>query len=73
MKYSSSQVLLVTIRLFCGSFMYNPFMAMPRVIKLLSTAYEYNSQFNKDIACRPSDNVELPPVGSSILIPPPPT
>ncbi len=62
MKYSSTQVLLVTVRLFCGSFMYNPSMAMPRVIKLLSSAYEFSSQFNKEIVCRPSDNIELPPV-----------
>nr|VZI16014.1 unnamed protein product [Spirometra erinaceieuropaei] len=62
MKFSSTKVLLVTVRLFCGSFMYNPFMAMPRLIKLLSCAYEFNSQFNKDIVCRPSDNVELHPL-----------
>ncbi|VDD78016.1 unnamed protein product, partial [Mesocestoides corti] len=66
MKYSNTKVLLVTVRLFCGSFMYNPFMAMPRLIKLLSSAYEFNSQFNKEIICRPSDNVELPPLISQI-------
>lgn len=68
MKYSNTRVLLVTVRLFCGSFMYNPFMAMPRLIKLLSSAYEFNSQFNKEVACRPSDNVELPPVRPLINI-----
>nr|CDS30537.1 translocation protein SEC63 [Hymenolepis microstoma] len=65
-KYSSTQVLLVTIRLYCGSFMYNPFMAVPRIIKLLSSSYEFNSQFNKNIVCRPSDNIELPPLISQI-------
>ncbi|KAH9277597.1 Translocation protein SEC63 -like protein [Echinococcus granulosus] len=66
MKYSNTRVLLVTVRLFCGSFMYNPFMAVPRLIKLLSSAYEFNSQFNKEVACRPSDNVELPPLVNQI-------
>ncbi|VUZ55415.1 unnamed protein product [Hymenolepis diminuta] len=66
-KFSNTQVLLVTIRLYCGSFLYNPFMAVHRIIKLLSSSYEFNSQFNKDIACRPSDNIELPPVNSHTL------
>lgn len=62
MKFSNNNVLLDTIRYFCGAFMRSPYMAMPRIIKVLSTAYEFNPNYNKEIICRPSDNTELPPV-----------
>ncbi|CAH8602494.1 unnamed protein product [Heterobilharzia americana] len=62
MKFSNNNVLLDTIRYFCGTFMRSPYMAMPRIIKVLSNAYEFNPNFNKEIACRPSDNIELPPL-----------
>ncbi|KAK4468232.1 hypothetical protein MN116_008388 [Schistosoma mekongi] len=62
MKFSNNNVLLDTIRYFCGTFMRSPYMAMPRIIKVLSNAYEFNPNYNKEIACRPSDNIELPPL-----------
>lgn len=62
MKFSNNNVLLDTIRYFCGAFMRSPYMAMPRIIKVLSTAYEFNPNYNKEIICRPSDNTELPPL-----------
>lgn len=68
MKFSTNNVLLDTVRCFCGSFMRSPYMAMPRVIKVLSSAYEFNPSCNKEIACRPSDNVELPPLIMQIPI-----
>ncbi|VDP79248.1 unnamed protein product [Echinostoma caproni] len=61
MRFSNNNVLLDTIRYFCVTFMRSPYMAMPRVIKVLSNAYEFNPAFNKEIVCRPSDNIELPP------------
>ncbi|KAF5400536.1 Translocation protein SEC63 [Paragonimus heterotremus] len=68
MKFSNNHVLLDTIRYLCGTFMRSPYMAMPRVIKVLSNAYEFNPSFNKEIVCRPSDNVELPPLIMKIPI-----
>ncbi|CAL8108613.1 unnamed protein product [Calicophoron daubneyi] len=68
MKFSNNHVLLDTIRCFCGTFMRSPYMAMPRVIKVLSNAYEFNPAYNKEIVCRPSDNVELPPLIMQIPI-----
>ncbi|THD21596.1 Translocation protein SEC63 protein [Fasciola hepatica] len=62
MRFSNNNVLLDTIRYFCVTFMRSPYMAMPRVIKVLSNAYEFNPAFNKEIVCRPSDNTELPPL-----------
>lgn len=62
MRFSNNNVLLDTIRYFCVTFMRSPYMAMPRVIKVLSNAYEFNPAFNKEIVCRPSDNIELPPL-----------
>ncbi|KAH8858082.1 Translocation protein SEC63 like [Schistosoma japonicum] len=35
MKFSNNNVLLDTIRYFCGTFMRSPYMAMPRIIKLI--------------------------------------
>ncbi|CAH8643229.1 unnamed protein product [Dicrocoelium dendriticum] len=68
MKFSTNNVLLDTVRCFCGAFMRSPYMAMPRVIKVLSSAYEFNPSCNKEVACRPSDNVELPPLIMQIPI-----
>nr|CAH8861224.1 unnamed protein product [Trichobilharzia regenti] len=62
MRFSNNNVLLDTIRYFCGTFMRSPYMATPRIIKVLSNACEFNPNFNKEIACRPSDNIELPPL-----------
>ncbi|VDP75431.1 unnamed protein product, partial [Schistosoma mattheei] len=68
MKFSNNNVLLDTIRYFCGAFMRSPYMAMPRIIKVLSTAYEFNPNYNKEIICRPSDNTELPPESFTVVV-----
>ncbi|CAH8533122.1 unnamed protein product [Schistosoma turkestanicum] len=62
MKFSNNNVMLDTIRYFCGTFMRSPYMAMPRIVKVLSNAFEFNPNYNKEIICRPSDNIELPPL-----------
>ncbi|KER19683.1 hypothetical protein T265_11610 [Opisthorchis viverrini] len=67
-KFSSNKVLLDTVRYFHCAFMRSPRMSMVQVIEVLSNAYEFNPNFNKEVVSRPSDNVELPPLIKDIPI-----
>uniref|UniRef100_A0AAQ5YZ60 J domain-containing protein n=1 Tax=Amphiprion ocellaris TaxID=80972 RepID=A0AAQ5YZ60_AMPOC len=68
-RYSGDQILINTTQLFMHFMYKTPNMNMKRLAMVLTAAFEFDPRSNKEATIRPTDNIEVPQVKTSVCFP----